>query len=108
MIRKCKDGIYELYHQNRYYGYIKVEDLVPAQKGIGSFHINITRFTHNIFNRMKRDEMSLMSYIRDNGYSEIISFVDVSTVKHGDIVLWSKFVKLFEFEQPKLYTRRIV
>jgi hypothetical protein len=57
---------------------------------------------------MKRDEESLMKYIRDNGYNEVISFVDVSTVKHGDIKLWSKFIKLFEFDEPKLYTRRII
>jgi hypothetical protein len=108
MIRVCKNGIYELYCQGRYYGCIKIEDLIPEQPGIGNFHIHITRFTHNILNRMKRDEMSLMSYIRDNGYCELMSFVDVSTVKHGDIKLWSKFVKLFEFDEPKLYTKRKV
>lgn len=108
MIRICKDNIYELYFQGKYYGCIKVENLIPCQKGVGNFHIHITRFTHNILNRMRRDEESLMRYIRDRGYSEIISFVDVSTVKHGDIVLWTKFIKLFEFEQPKLFTRRIV
>lgn len=108
MIRKCKDGIYELYFQGKYYGCIKIEDLIPAQKGIGSFHIHITRFTHNILNRMRRDETSLMGYIRDSGYREIISFVDVTCVKHGDIALWTKFIELFEFDRPKLYTRRTV
>jgi hypothetical protein len=57
---------------------------------------------------MKRDEESLMEYIGESGYREIISFVDISTVKHGDIKLWSKFVKLFEFDEPKLYTRRTI
>jgi hypothetical protein len=107
MIKIRKDKIFELYYQNRYYGCIRVED-IPDQSGIGNFHIHMAKFSHNILNRMRRDEASLMSYVRDAGYSEIISFVDVSTVKHGDIVLWSKFVKLFEFEEPKLYTRRIV
>jgi hypothetical protein len=108
LIKICKDGIYELYYQNKYYGCIKIEDLIPEQEGIGNFHIHITRFTHNILNRMRRDEVSLMGYIRDAGYSEIISFVNVTCVKHGDITLWTKFVKLFEFEEPKLYTRRTV
>jgi hypothetical protein len=108
MIKICKDNIFELYSQGKYYGCIKVEDLIPVQKGIGSFHINITRFSHNILNRMKRDEEALMNYIGSMGYSEIISFVDVSTVKHGDIILWTKFVKLFEFEEPKLFTRRTI
>jgi hypothetical protein len=108
MIKVCKDNIFELYFQGKYYGCIKVEDLIPAQEGVGNFHIHIVRFSHNILNRMRRDEASLMGYIRDMGYCEIISFVNVSTVKHGDVVLWSKFVELFEFEQPKLYTRRTV
>ena len=108
MIKICEDGIYELYFQGKYYGYVKVEDLIPVQAGIGNFHIHITKFSHNILNRMRRDEVSLMKYIRDAGYCEIISFVDISTVKHGDIALWTKFIKLFEFEQPKLYTRRTV
>lgn len=108
MIRVCEDNIYELYFHGKYYGCIRIEDLIPKQKGICNFHIYIAKFSHNILNRMKRDEVSLMKYIRDSGYNEIISFVDVSTVKHGDIVLWTKFIKFFEFEEPKLYTRRTI
>ena len=108
MIRICEDGIFELYFEGRYYGCIRVENLIPHQKGRGNFHIDIIRFTHNILNRMRRDEVSLMGYIRDAGYRELISFVNIHTVKHGSIKLWSKFVKLFEFEEPKLFTRKIL
>jgi hypothetical protein len=108
MIKICKDGTYELYHQNKYYGCVRVENLIPEQLGTGNFHICITRFSHNILNRMRRDESSLMGYIRDAGYCELISFIDVTTVKHGNIALWTKFIKLFEFDEPKLFTRRIV
>jgi hypothetical protein len=105
MIKICSDGIYELYCQGRYYGFVKVEDM-PDQSGIGNFHIHITKFSHNILNRMRRDEEPLMGYIRDAGYNKLISVVDVTTVKHGDMVLWSKFIGLFEFEKPRLYTQR--
>jgi hypothetical protein len=108
MIKVCEDGIFELYFGGRYYGCVRVENLIPHQEGRGNFHIDIIRFTHNILNRMKRDEASLMSYIRDAGYNELISFVDIHTVKGGSIKLWSKFVKLFEFEEPKLFTRKIL
>lgn len=108
MIKICKDNIYELYFQGKYYGCIRIEDLIPEQKGICNFHIHITRFSHNILSRMKRDEKSLMKYIKDNGYNEIVSCVDITTVKHGNIVLWTKFIKLFEFDEPKLITRRMV
>jgi hypothetical protein len=108
MIRVCEDGIFELYFEGKYYGCVKVENLIPHQPGRGNFHINIIRFSHHILNRMKRDETSLMNHIRDAGYNELISFVDITTVKHGNIKLWSRFIKLFEFEEPKLFTRKIL
>lgn len=108
MIRICEDNIFELYFQGKYYGYIRIEDLIPEQPGMGNFHVHIIKFSHNILNRMQRDERSLMSYIRDLGYRELISFVDVTTVKDGNIALWTKFIKLFEFDKPKLFTRRTV
>lgn len=111
MIKICKDNIsnlyFELYYQDRYYGCVRVED-VPDQPGIGNFHINITRFTHNILNRMRRDEESLMKYIRNAGYNELISCVDSTTVKDGNVALWTKFIKFFEFDKPKLFTRRMI
>jgi hypothetical protein len=106
MIKICKDNIFELYFQNRYYGCVQIEDM-SDQPGIGNFHINIIRFSHNILNRMRRDESSLMSYIRDAGYNELISWVDSTTVKDGNVALWTKFIKLFEFDKPKLFTRRM-
>lgn len=106
MIRICKDGIYELYFQKKYYGCVRIENLIPHQEGMGNFHINITRFSHHILNRMQRDEESLMQYIKDNGYRELMSFVDITNVKHGNLALWTKFVKLFRFDEPKLFTRK--
>jgi hypothetical protein len=108
MIKICKNGIFELYFQGRYYGCVRVEDLIPAMEGVGNFHIDIIRFTHNTLNRMQRDEESLMGYIKNNGYTELISFVDASTVKNGNVALWKKFIKLFEFDAPKLFTRRTI
>ena len=108
MIRICKDNVFELYFQGKYYGCAYVEDLIPAQKGIGNFHITIARFSHNVLNRMQRDEESLMSYIKDLGYRELISFVDATTVKDSNIKLWTKFIKLFGFEQLKLFTGRSI
>jgi hypothetical protein len=106
MIRICEDA-YELYCQGRYYGRIQIEN-IPDQPKAANFHIYITKFSHNILNRMRRDEESLMKYIRDSGYDELLSCVDIVTVKHGDIVLWTKFVKLFEFDEPKLFARRTI
>jgi len=107
MIKVCKDKTFELYFQGKYYGHVYIEHL-PDQPDVGNFHINMTKFSHNVLNRMRRDEESLMSYIRDAGYNELISFVDITTVKNGNIALWSKFIELFEFEKPKLFTRRTV
>jgi hypothetical protein len=99
------DNTFELYCQGKYYGFVRIEDL---PNHTCNFHINITRFSHNILNRMKRDEVSLMSHIKNMGYDELISFVDTSCVNHGDVTLWTKFIKLFGFDEPKLFTRRIV
>ena len=104
MIRVNKDR-FELYNQGRYYGFVRVERIDDK---IGNFHIHITKFSHTVLNRMKRDESSLMGYIRQLGYSELISMVDIDHVKHGDLRLWTKFVEQFDFEKPKLYTRRLL
>ena len=108
MIRICEDNIFELYCQGKYYGSVRVEGLIPEQAGVGNFHINIIRFSHNVLNRMRRDEESLMNHIKDVGYSELISFVDTTVVKGGDIKLWTRFINLFNFEKPKLFTRRSI
>ena len=106
MIKVCPNGIFELYCQGRYYGVARVEPL--PQKGAGNFHINIVRFSHTIFNRMKRDEETLMGYISQMGYTELISAVGTENVNHGDLSLWSKFVMMFGFEEPKLFTTRLL
>lgn len=107
MIRILANDEFELYSQNKYYGMVRVED-IPDQPGVGNFHIYIRRFSHNVLNQMRRDEESLMSYIKNAGYRELNSFVDINHVKHGDLKLWTKFVKLFEFDEPILFTRRTI
>ena len=104
MIKICKDR-FDLFYQGKFYGHVHLEDM-PDQPNVGNMHIYITRFSHNILNRMQRDESSLMKYIKKLGYKELISWVDVDTVKNGNLALWTKFIKMFGFEEPKLFTRR--
>ena len=105
MIKVCNDGHFDLYFSGKYYGCVKVES-IPDFPERGSFHINIVRFTHNILNRMLRDEECLMKYIKQLGYDELISVVNTQKIKEGSVNLWMKFVSIFNFDEPKLITGR--
>jgi len=104
VIRVCPDGIFKLYCKGKRYGTVRVEPL-PDEK-IGNFHINITRFSHTILNRMRREEENLMAYISQMGYIKLVSAAGIEEVNHGDLSLWSKFVAMFGFEEPKMFTTR--
>ena len=116
MIRIKGKCHYDLFCEGRKYGAITIEPFVnpnqhseeePGALKIGNIHCHIIRFTPSIFNRAIRDESSLMNYIRPS-YDKLVTFSDRSVIHNADPLLWEKFLSIFDFSPPLLYSERMV
>ena len=101
MIKLLKNHHYLLFSDNKPYGSAWVE-FIPGSDA-GNFHIEITKFSPSVFNRMQRDCDSLMDYI-SRDYPRLLAFVRREDVAHQDVHLWKQFVRLFGFSEPVYMT----
>ena len=85
--------VFQLEHDGKVYGYIGFE----GHKNIKNIHMEFERFAPSTMRELKRDWGLLKDHY---GKAGVKTFV-VSQGIEKDVVKWTKFVKLFGFEDFK-------